>query len=42
VLEAMKTEVSVPADVAGRVVWLGCAPGQLVTAGQPLVGIEPA
>jgi urea carboxylase len=42
VLEAMKMEVSVPADRAGRVTWVGCRPGQLVTAGQPLVGIEPA
>jgi urea carboxylase len=41
VLEAMKMEVSVPADRAGRVTWVGCRPGQLVTAGQPLVGIEP-
>ena len=42
VLEAMKMEVSVPADRAGRVTWVGCRPGQLVTAGQPLVGVEPA
>jgi urea carboxylase len=35
-------EVSVPADEGGRVVWLGCRPGQLVTAGQPLVGIDPS
>ena len=27
-------EVSVPADRAGRVTWVGCRPGQLVTAGQ--------
>jgi urea carboxylase len=37
----MKMEVSVPADRTGRVTWVGCRPGQLVTAGQPLVGIEP-
>ena len=42
VLEAMKMEVSVPADRAGTVTWVGCRPGQLVTAGQPLVGVEPA
>jgi urea carboxylase len=41
VLEAMKMEVSVPADDGGRVVWIGCRPGQLVTAGQPLIGIDP-
>ena len=42
VLEAMKMEVSVPSDHAGRVVWLGCRPGQLVTPGQALVGVDPA
>jgi urea carboxylase len=42
VLEAMKMEVSVPSDHAGRVVWLGCRPGQLVAPGQALVGVEPA
>jgi urea carboxylase len=41
VLEAMKTEVTVYTEVAGTVSWLGCRPGQLVTAGQPLVGVTP-
>ena len=38
----MKMEVSVPTEQAGRVVWVGCRPGQLVDAGQALVGVEPA
>jgi urea carboxylase len=41
VLEAMKMEVSVPAEASGVVAWIGCRPGQLVAAGQPLVGIVP-
>ena len=41
VLEAMKMEVAVPAPAAGTVTWIGCRPGQLVAAGQPLVGVEP-
>jgi urea carboxylase len=41
VLEAMKMEVAVPAPTAGTVTWIGCRPGQLVTAGQPLVGVDP-
>jgi urea carboxylase len=32
VLEAMKMEVSVPADAAGVVTWVRCRPGQLVAA----------
>ncbi len=41
VLEAMKMEVSVPTDSDGVVTWVGCRPGQLVEAGQALVGVEP-
>ena len=41
VLEAMKMEVIVPAGGAGTVTWVGGHPGQLVAAGQPLVGVEP-
>jgi urea carboxylase len=41
VLEAMKMEVSVPTESDGVVTWVGCRPGQLVAAGQPLAGVEP-
>jgi urea carboxylase len=41
VLEAMKMEVSVATDAAGTVAWVGCRPGDLVAAGQPLVGVDP-
>ncbi|MGK3961466.1 5-oxoprolinase/urea amidolyase family protein [Sorangium sp. So ce1667] len=40
VLEAMKMEFAVVADVAGAVDWIGCRPGQMVSAGQPLVGVS--
>jgi biotin carboxyl carrier protein len=40
-LEAMKMEVAVPAPRAGTVTWIGCRQGQLVAAGQPLVGVAP-
>jgi urea carboxylase len=40
VLEAMKTEVTLHCDHAGEVAWVGCRPGQLVAAGQPLVGVR--
>ncbi|WP_437893132.1 5-oxoprolinase/urea amidolyase family protein [Sorangium sp. So ce124] len=40
VLEAMKMEFPVVADVAGAVGWIGCRPGQMVSAGQPLVGVS--
>ena len=33
---------SVPAELEGTVVWVGCRTGQLVSAGQPLVGVAPA
>ncbi|HET6951585.1 MAG TPA: 5-oxoprolinase/urea amidolyase family protein, partial [Acidimicrobiales bacterium] len=39
VLEAMKMEVSVHAEDGGAVTWVGCRPGQLVAAGQALVGV---
>ncbi len=39
VLEAMKMEVAVHAEHGGTVAWLGCRPGQVVSPGQPLVGI---
>jgi urea carboxylase len=41
VLEAMKMEVSVPSEHPGVVTWIGCRAGQLVAAGQPLVGVAP-
>ncbi|WP_433926475.1 urea carboxylase [Sorangium cellulosum] len=40
VLEAMKMEFAVVADVAGAVDWIGCRPGQMVSAGQALVGVS--
>ncbi|WP_437707502.1 acetyl-CoA carboxylase biotin carboxyl carrier protein subunit [Sorangium sp. So ce448] len=40
VLGAMKMEFPVVADVAGAVGWIGCRPGQRVSAGQPLVGVS--
>lgn len=40
VLEAMKMEFAVVADVAGAVDWVGCRPGQMVSAGLPLVGVS--
>ncbi len=39
VLEAMKMEFPVLADVAGVVEWLGAKPGQMVSAGEALVGV---
>jgi biotin carboxyl carrier protein len=41
VLEAMKMEVSLPSEHPGVVSWIGCRAGQLVAAGQPLVGVTP-
>ncbi len=41
VLEAMKTEVTLYSEQGGVVTWVGCRPGQLVAAGQPLVGVTP-
>jgi urea carboxylase len=41
VLEAMKMEVAVHTEHGGTVAWLGCRPGQVVTPGQPLVGVTP-
>jgi urea carboxylase len=41
VLEAMKTEVTLYSEEGGVVSWVGCRPGQLVAAGQPLVGVTP-
>ena len=41
VLEAMKTEVTLYSDQSGVVTWVGCRPGQLVAAGQALVGVAP-
>jgi urea carboxylase len=41
VLEAMKMEVSVASEQSGLVTWIGCRAGQLVAAGQPLVGVTP-
>ncbi len=41
VLEAMKTEVTLYSDQGGVVAWVGCRPGQLVDAGQPLVAVTP-
>ena len=35
-------EVSVPRRPGRAGDWVGCRPGQLVDAGQPLVGVEPA
>jgi urea carboxylase len=40
VLEAMKMEVSLPADAGGIVCWVGCHAGQLVDAGQALVAVQ--
>jgi urea carboxylase len=40
VLEAMKMEVSLPADAGGVVSWVGCRAGQLVDAGQALVAVR--
>ncbi len=39
-LEAMKMEVAVNAASSGVVTWIGCRAGQLVEAGQALVGVE--
>jgi urea carboxylase len=39
VLEAMKMEFPVVAECAGTVSWIGCKPGQMVSAGQALIGI---
>ena len=41
VLESMKTEFAVHAPVAGQVLRLACARNQTVTAGQPLVVLQP-
>jgi urea carboxylase len=41
VLEAMKMEVAVHTEHGGTVAWLGCRPGQVVTPGQPLLGVTP-
>jgi urea carboxylase len=41
VLEAMKTEVTLYSQEGGVVTWVGCRPGQMVAAGQPLVGVNP-
>jgi urea carboxylase len=41
VLEAMKMEVAVHTEHGGTVSWLGCRPGQVVSPGQPLVGVAP-
>jgi urea carboxylase len=40
VLEALKMEVAVVSEHGGTVSWLGCRPGQVVAAGQPLVGVS--
>jgi urea carboxylase len=37
----MKMEVGVHSDHAGTVTWIGCRPGQVVAAGQPLFGVAP-
>jgi len=42
VLEAMKMEHSVTADIAGRVRWIGVSTGQAVTPGVALAQLEPA
>jgi urea carboxylase len=39
VLEAMKMEFPIVAESAGTVAWIGCKPGQMVSAGQTLIGI---
>jgi urea carboxylase len=41
VLEAMKMEIAVHSDHPGTVAWMGCRPGQVVTAGHPLVAVVP-
>ena len=41
VLETMKMETPVVAPHAGTVVAICCAPGNLVRAGQTLVGLQP-
>ncbi len=42
IIESMKTEIEVLAPAAGVVTDIFCAPGKLVTAGQPLMCIEPS
>jgi urea carboxylase len=41
VLEAMKMEIAVHSDHPGTVAWMGCRPGQVVNAGQPLLAVVP-
>jgi urea carboxylase len=41
ILEAMKMEIPVMAEISGVVVAIYCQPGQTITAGQRLLGIKP-
>lgn len=42
ILEAMKMEIAIAADVTGTITDVFCQQGQAVTAGQILAAIQPA